>query len=70
MAQQIKVIKLTNSNGLELQVSNFGATIICLMVPDKNKELINVVVGLKSAENYIKPIYLEKGLYFGSSVRD
>lgn len=68
MAQQINVIKLTNSNGLELQVSNFGATIISLMVPDKNKELINVVVGLESAEDYTKPYYLKKGLYLGSSV--
>ncbi|WP_299523495.1 aldose epimerase family protein [uncultured Lutibacter sp.] len=68
MVQQIIAIKLINSNGLELQVSNFGATIISLMVPDKNKELINVVIGLESAEDYIKPIYLEKGLYLGSSV--
>ncbi len=68
MVQQIKVIKLINSSGSELHVSNFGAAIIILMVPDKNKELVNVVVGLKSAEDYIKPIYLEKGLYLGSSV--
>ena len=68
MVQQIKAIKLTNSNGLELQVSNFGAALISLMVPDKNKELINVVVGLESVEDYTKPHYLEKGLYLGSSV--
>jgi aldose 1-epimerase len=66
--QQIIAIKLSNSNGLELQISNFGATIISLMVPDKNKELINVVVSLESAEDYTKPYYLEKGLYLGSSV--
>jgi aldose 1-epimerase len=68
MDQQIIAIKLANSNGLELQVSNFGATIISLMVPDKNKELINVVVGLESAEDYTKPLYLEKGLYLGGTV--
>ncbi len=70
MVQKIKkkVITLTNSNGLELKISNFGATIISLIVPDKNQELINVVVGLESAEEYIKQSYLEKGLYLGCSV--
>lgn len=68
MSKKIEVIKLTNSNGLELQVSNLGATIISLIVPDKNKKNINIVVGLESAEDYIKPLYIEKGLYLGASI--
>ena len=68
MSHQIQVINLKNSNGLELQVSNLGATIISLMVPDKNKEFVNVVVGLESAEDYTKQFYIEKGLYLGSSI--
>lgn len=68
MSKEIIEIKLTNSNGLELEICNLGASIISLMVPDKNKELINVVVGLESTKDYTTKSYLEKGLYLGSSV--
>lgn len=64
---QIKVITLKNSNGLELQISNLGATIICLNVPDKNNELVNVVVGLE-ASDYNEDFYIKNGLYLGASI--
>lgn len=64
---QIKVVTLKNSNGLELQISNLGATIISLNVPDKNNELVNVVVGLE-AEDYNKEFYIKNGLYLGASI--
>jgi len=64
---QIKVISLKNSNGIEVQISNLGATIICLNVPDKNNELVNVVVGLE-ANDYNEDFYIKNGLYLGASI--
>ena len=64
---KIKVIKLKNSKGMELELSNLGATIISLNVPDKNKNLVNVVAGL-NAEDYTSDIYLENYIYLSASV--
>jgi len=49
---QIKVVTLTNSKGSELQISNLGATIIGLKVPNKNNKLVNVVVSLEKPSDY------------------
>jgi len=50
---KIEVITLVNSNGMELKVSNFGATIIGLKVPGKYNKLTNVVVSLQNPNDYI-----------------
>lgn len=61
---KIEVIKLVNSNGMELHISNFGATIISLNVPNKNNDLVNVVVSLKNPDDYIN----EPHPFLGTSV--
>ncbi len=66
--QELKVTKLINSNGLELEVLNLGASIISLKVPDREGKLVNVVVGLENETDYInEPYYLGKtvGRYAG-----
>lgn len=68
MAQQLKVIQLVNSKGMILQVSNFGATLISVEVPDKSNELVNVVVGIEKANNYTEDFYLKNDLYLSSTV--
>ena len=64
---KIEVTTLKNSNGLVLQISNLGATIISLNVPDKNNKEVNVVVGLEP-EDYNKEPYLSNYTYLGASV--
>lgn len=64
---KIAVTKLVNSNGMELLVSNLGATIIAINVPDKNNELVNVVVGLEP-EAYTSEAYLNNCTYLGASI--
>lgn len=68
MTQQIDVIKLSNANNLELQISTLGATILSLEVPDKNKKPINTIVGLSCADDYQSDSYLKTGLYLGTTV--
>jgi len=53
---------------MELQVSNFVATIISLKVPNKLGTLTNVIVGLERAEHYLTAPYTSVVVYLGSSI--
>ena len=53
---------LTNKNGCELTVTNYGAKIVSLMVPDKNETLTDVVTGHGSIDAYLS----SKEPYFGA----
>mgnify|MGYP001822717804 CR=1 FL=1 len=47
---------LTNSNGMMVRVTNYGATIISILVPDSNGKLVDVALGFNTAEDYINAI--------------
>ena len=53
---------LSNKNGLEMSVTNYGAKIVSLHVPDKNGKMIDVVLGHDSIEEYLK----SQEPYFGA----
>ena len=42
---------LVNKNGCELTLTNYGARIVSLMVPDKNGKMIDVVTGIITYRN-------------------
>ncbi len=44
---------LTNKNGCEVAVTNYGAKIVSLMVPDKNGTLTDVVTGHQTIDDYL-----------------
>ena len=60
--------KIKNSKGMELEVSNYGATICSLKVSNKYGLQTNVVVGLEEIEDYLQSPYTEANLYLGSSI--
>ena len=43
---------MTNANGMEVCVTNFGGRIVSMMVPDKNGELQDVVLGFDKVSDY------------------
>lgn len=53
-----------NKNGMEMVVSDFGATLHTLMVPDKEGRLRDVVLGYDSPAGYEGP----GGTFFGATV--
>ncbi|UCE94626.1 MAG: galactose mutarotase [Flavobacteriaceae bacterium] len=59
---------LRNRRNMEMEISSLGATIMSLKVPDKTGKPVNVVVGLSSASDYLTELYLEQGLYLGSTI--
>ena len=52
--KQVTAYTLTNSNGMEVSVINYGATIIRILTPDKNGVKGNVILGFDSLDGYIQ----------------
>ena len=48
----VKLYTLTNHNGMEVFITNFGGRIVSLMVPDKNGTMTDVVLGFDSIADY------------------
>ena len=45
---------LKNKNAMEVCVTNYGGRIVSVMVPDKNNQMRDVVLGFDSVDDYIK----------------
>ena len=45
---------LTNDQGMEVAITNYGCMILSIMVPDKNKNYENIVLGHSSIEDILK----------------
>ena len=61
-AKQTDLFILTNKNGSEATVTNYGAKLVSLMVPDKNGNLVDVVTGHNSIPEYLS----SEEPYFGA----
>lgn len=59
----VKLYTLTNANGMEVGVINYGGIIVSLKVPDKKGVFEDVVLGFDSLQDYI-----DKNPYFGCLV--
>ena len=62
--KNIKMFSITNSNNLTAKLTNFGALLVSLFVPDKNENLDDVVLGFDTLEKY----FTNDICYFGSTV--
>lgn len=51
--KQIDLYTLTNVNGLEVKITNYGGKIVSLNVPDRNGKLGDIVLGYKSIDEYL-----------------
>ena len=67
-SETIYAYELTNKNGFQLQVMNYGATIKSLKIPLKNGEMLDVVLGFNSLEDYLCSFALESAPYFGATI--
>lgn len=66
--QEAGLFTLQNSKGACLRVSNFGATVTSLQIPLKSGEVIDVVPGFESLQDYIDSYSLPAAPYFGATV--
>lgn len=49
----LEVYSLANKNGLTMTVTNYGGRIVTLLVPDKNGNMSDVVLGFDSLKRYL-----------------
>jgi aldose 1-epimerase len=56
----VDLYTLANARGVEARISNYGGTVVSLMVPDRNGAFEDVVLGFDTLEEYV-----EKSPYFG-----
>ena len=47
-----KIYTITNQNGMTIQLSDLGATLVSVEVPDKSQKLVDVVLGYDTALEY------------------
>lgn len=52
LGKKTDLYKLTNANGMEVWVTNFGARIVAVMVPDKDGVLCDAVIGFSNIKDY------------------
>ncbi len=50
--KQTGLYTLSNANGMEVAITNFGGRIVSIMVPDRNGNFCDVVLGLDSIQAY------------------
>lgn len=61
--KKAKLFHLDNGNGMEVEISSFGGIISKLIVPDKNGNSENIVLGYENIAEYDNNDY-----YFGSAI--
>lgn len=54
---------LTNDNGMEVCVTNFGGRLVSVMAPDKDGNMVDVILGFDNIEDY-----MTKSSDFGASI--
>ena len=52
--KRVTLCTLTNRNGLQAQITNYGAKIVSLVVPNKEGEKADIVLGFSSFEEWYK----------------
>ena len=50
--QQVDLYILTNKNGMEARITNYGGTVVTLKVPDRNGKMDDVVLGYDTLDGY------------------
>jgi len=51
--QNVEIYSLKNSKGMEMNVITYGGIISSLSVPDKNGDMIDVVLGYDNLDGYV-----------------
>lgn len=51
--QEVQLFTLTNKNGIEAKITNFGGIIVSLKTPDRKGQLTDIVLGYDNLEGYV-----------------
>jgi aldose 1-epimerase len=59
---------LINDKGMKVSITDYGALITSICVPDKNGDMDDVVLGFDSIDGYVSELYTGNKPYFGATV--
>ena len=66
--KEVLLLTLKNTNGMEVSITNYGATVTSIKTPNKNGVIENIACGFDALEGYFKPEYTENAPYFGGTI--
>ncbi|MGA9637533.1 aldose epimerase family protein [Flavobacterium sp.] len=66
--EEINLYTLQNANGIQVTITNYGATITSILVPNKNGELKNITCGFDTLDGYFSEAYVKNSPYFGGTI--
>jgi aldose 1-epimerase len=52
--QRVDLYTLTNANGVEAKITNYGGIVVSLKTPDRNGKMDDVVLGFDNLDEYLK----------------
>ena len=64
--QNIDLYTLKNSNGMSVKITNYGATVTEISVPNSKGEVENVACGFDTLNGYFSKEYVDNSPYFGA----
>lgn len=66
--QNIDLYTLKNSNGMSVKITNYGATVTEISVPNSKGEVENVACGFDTLDGYFSIEYVANSPYFGGTI--
>lgn len=66
--QDIDLYTLKNSNGMSVKITNYGATVTEISVPNSKGEVENVACGFDTLDGYFSKEYVANSPYFGGTI--
>jgi aldose 1-epimerase len=64
--REAKVFTLTNSKGGEVRLTDYGATVVSLKMPDRSGKSDDIVLGMSSIDGYTNEAYQKANPYLGA----
>ncbi|WP_298537457.1 aldose epimerase family protein [uncultured Algibacter sp.] len=66
--ETVKEYTLKNANGVEVKITNYGATVTTIKVPDSKGHIENIACGFDTLDGYFNKDYVDNAPYFGCTV--
>lgn len=61
--KEVSLYTLTNDNGMQVKITNYGGIVVSIIVPDRSGEMADIALGYDSVEGYVA-----KTPYFGAII--
>ena len=65
---EVQLFTLRNASGATATISSYGGTLTSLLVPDRNGQLGDVVLGFEDVSGYQSPAFRQANPYFGALI--